>query len=244
VQTVTTSVRARRVTGRELGKMAQEMVPTLIGIGLIFFGSFAVVWYLLTSLPIPPSLRGSLPKSTSDIRLLSSSITHYMAASPSGYGYLHTLVALGLTAVWTHAWSVPGSVVLNILIGALLPSLPAVLFLSFTTMLGGLCSYLLSRPLSPLISLLFPTQLAVVRASIAAPPSTSSSHSLSTKAGGQQVGSGAWRKLLVMRATGLVPWSGMNVACGVVGVRWEVFCATFFVGSLSWNVSLSFLLRS
>lgn len=32
--------------------------------------------------------------------------------SASRYGMLHTLVALGVTGIWTHAWSVPGSVVL------------------------------------------------------------------------------------------------------------------------------------
>lgn len=30
----------------------------------------------------------------------------------SSYGYFHTMLALGLAGVWTHAWSVPGSVVL------------------------------------------------------------------------------------------------------------------------------------
>lgn len=105
--------------------------------------------------------------------------------------------------------------------GALFPAIPAVAFLTLSTTIGGYFSYLLSQPLSPLITLLFPTQLAVVRASIAS-----------------TAGGGTWQKLFVMRATGLVPWSGMNVACGVVGVNWVVFCATFAAGGLSWNVSL------
>lgn len=97
-----------------------------------------------------------------------------------------------------------------------------------TTTLGGLSSYLLSQPLSPIITLLFPTQLALVRASIA-------SSSVSSMATTTPSTSSAWRRLLIMRATGLVPWSGMNVACGVVGVPWGVFCGTFAAGSLSWN---------
>jgi hypothetical protein len=34
---------------------------------------------------------------------------------------------------------------------------------------------------------------------------------------------------------GLVPWSGMNVACGVVGVDWKVFWLTTAAGSASWS---------
>jgi hypothetical protein len=38
-----------------------------------------------------------------------------------------------------------------------------------------------------------------------------------------------------MRAMGFVPWSGMNVACGVVGVDWKVFWLTTAAGSASWS---------
>jgi len=219
ITTMTTS--AKRVTRKEILSLARNMIPTLLGIGLAFVLSLGLMVGLLGALPIPPSLRGGLPKSGADIKLLSGAIMAYMDASPAGY--MHTLTALGAVGVWTHAWSVPGSVVLNILMGALFPAVPAVAFLTLSTTVGGYCSYLLSRPLSPLITLLFPTQLAVVRASLAS--------------SGAGAGGGAWKKLLVMRATGLVPWSGMNVACGVVGVRWTVFCATFAAGGLSWNAS-------
>lgn len=219
ITTMTTS--AKRVTRKEILSLARNMIPTLLGIGLAFLISLGLMVGLLGALPIPPSLRGGLPKSGADIKLLSGAIMAYMDASSAGY--MHTLTALGAVGIWTHAWSVPGSVVLNILMGALFPAIPAVAFLTLSTTIGGYCSYLLSRPLSPLITLLFPTQLAVVRASLAS--------------SGAGVGGGAWKKLLVMRATGLVPWSGMNVACGVVGVRWTVFCATFAAGGLSWNVS-------
>lgn len=44
-----------------------------------------------------------------------------------------------------------------------------------------------------------------------------------------------WRRLLVMRAMGLVPWSGMNVACGVVGVNPVTFLLTTAAGTASWS---------
>ena len=34
---------------------------------------------------------------------------------------------------------------------------------------------------------------------------------------------------------GFVPWSGMNVACGVVNVDWRVFWLTTAAGSASWS---------
>lgn len=39
----------------------------------------------------------------------------------------------------------------------------------------------------------------------------------------------------MMRAMGVVPWSGMNVACGVVGVSWTTFVLTTAAGSASWS---------
>ena len=39
----------------------------------------------------------------------------------------------------------------------------------------------------------------------------------------------------MMRAMGFVPWSGMNVACGVVGVDWKTFWLTTAAGSASWS---------
>jgi len=52
--------------------------------------------------------------------------------------------------------------------------------------------------------------------------------------GGDDSGS-VWRRLLIMRAMGFVPWSGMNVACGVVNVDWKIFWLTTAAGSASWS---------
>jgi hypothetical protein len=53
--------------------------------------------------------------------------------------------------------------------------------------------------------------------------------------GGADAAVNVWRRLLIMRAMGLVPWSGMNVACGVVGVDWKTFWLTTAAGSASWS---------
>jgi hypothetical protein len=115
----------------------------------------------------------------------------------------------------------------NILVGSLLPPISALLLLTIITSFGSLGAYLLSQPLAPLIALAFPKPLALVRSAIGG------------GSGGSNVGpskdTSVWRRLLIMRAMGIVPWSGMNVACGVVGVDRLTFLLTTAAGSASWS---------
>jgi hypothetical protein len=142
----------------------------------------------------------------------------------------------------------------NILVGSVLEPMPALLLLTIITATGSLFSYLLSRPLAPLIAVLFPKPLALVRAALApdqipSPPASASTSGANEKitavqlssdpaappVGGQSPSGSVWRRLLIMRAMGFVPWSGMNVACGVVNVDWKVFWLTTAAGSASWS---------
>lgn len=185
----------------------------------------------------------------------------------SDVGYWHTVGVLTFVGCWKHAWSVPGAVVLvrdfsvrcisplthqNILVGSVLEPMPALLLLTLITATGSLFSYLLCRPLAPLISVLFPKPLALVRAALAPDqvphPPASEAYEMDEKVtavhvspnpaapaiGGESNGS-VWRRLLIMRAMGFVPWSGMNVACGVVNVDWKIFWLTTAAGSASWS---------
>lgn len=96
---------------------------------------------------------------------------------------------------------------------------------------------MLSRPLAPLIALLFPKPLAIVRSAIKgnAEPAPSIGPYQAVRKPSAAAEGGVWRRLLIMRAMGLVPWSGMNVACGVVGVSWLTFLLTTAAGSASWS---------
>ena len=139
----------------------------------------------------------------------------------------------------------------NILVGSLIEPMPALLLLTLITATGSLFSYLLSRPLAPLIAVLFPKPLALVRAALApdqVPRPPTSSYEIDEKVTAVQVSAdpatpplgsedkgSVWRRLLIMRAMGFVPWSGMNVACGVVNVDWKVFWLTTAAGSASWS---------
>lgn len=121
----------------------------------------------------------------------------------------------------------------------------ALALLTIITATGSLFSYLLSRPLAPLIAVLFPKPLALVRAALApdsAPPPTVThpspplhSERVTPVTTDTPPSGSVWRRLLIMRAMGFVPWSGMNVACGVVGVDWKVFWITTAAGSASWS---------
>lgn len=207
-----------------------------------------------------------IPKSTTDLQLLSAEIRSYMASAESGWW--HTIGVITFVGCWKHAWSVPGAVILvsrvssrgcradcwqNILVGSILEPIPALILLTIITASGSLGSYLLSRPLAPLIAVLFPKPLAMVRAALApdqvpvAPSAHSHPHEsnfvtplqlsdpASRPIGGESAKPNVWRRLLIMRAMGFVPWSGMNVACGVVGVEWKTFWLTTAAGSASWS---------
>lgn len=151
----------------------------------------------------------------------------------SSFGWYHTVGVITFVGCWKHAWSVPGAVVLNILVGTLLQPLPALGLLTIITATGSLGSYCLSRPLAPLIAVLFPKPLALVRAALA-PDSTPTLNVVPVESPATNT-KPIWRRLLIMRAMGIVPWSGMNVACGVVGVDWRVFWLTTAAGSASWS---------
>ena len=48
-------------------------------------------------------------------------------------------------------------------------------------------------------------------------------------------GSAAWVRLSILRLIGIVPWSGINIACGVCGVAvWDCFLGAL-IGSLPWT---------
>jgi hypothetical protein len=128
----------------------------------------------------------------------------------------------------------------NILVGSLLDPIPALLLLTFITSFGSLGAYSLSRPLAPLIALIFPKPLALVRSAINGGDQSTENiamQDLTTHraASDSAVQPTIWRRLLIMRAMGLVPWSGMNVACGVVGVNPVTFLLTTAAGTASWS---------
>lgn len=129
---------------------------------------------------------------------------------------------MSITAVWKHAWSIPGSVIWNVLAGALFSPALATLLLTILTTLGSAAATLLSMPLAPYIHHVFPRALDLTRSALQ-PPSESQSKTP------------AWVRLSVLRLVGVVPWSGINIACGVCAVPLSDCMLGTFIGTLPWT---------
>ncbi|KAJ7507890.1 snare associated Golgi protein-domain-containing protein [Mycena galericulata] len=180
--------------------------------------STALVLLSLTTLPITVSWPRTLP----DLAQLGRELLGYSQSGPAQTA--HVVAVLSLTAVWKHAWSVPGSVVWNVLAGALFsPAFATVLMTTLTT-LGSACATLLAMPLGPLITRFFPRALEITR------------HALEGDSDAPtKPRSSPWVRLSVLRLIGVVPWSGINIACGVTGVSiWDCMLSTF-IGALPWT---------
>ncbi|KAJ3802818.1 snare associated Golgi protein-domain-containing protein [Lentinula aff. detonsa] len=201
--------------------------------------STVLVLLSLSSLPIS----FSWPKTLTDLAKLGKELHRY---SGSGLAPLaHVVGVLALTAVWKHAWSIPGSVIWNVLAGALFSPVFATVLLTVLTTIGSLCASSLAAPLAPLIMHFFPRVLDMTRTALEGDagrlvPSISSGSetdsSVSEKSMPSQIHtSGAWVRLSVLRLVGVVPWSGINIACGVCGVPlWDCMLGSF-IGTLPWT---------
>ncbi|KAF9495366.1 hypothetical protein BDN71DRAFT_1447511 [Pleurotus eryngii] len=263
----------------------------LIIVILSFPASTLLVLLVLTSLPI--SL--SWPRTLTDLSQLGRQLHGY---SQAGWiPFLHVIAAMSVTAVWKHAWSIPGAVIWNVLAGALFSPLYATILLTLLTTLGSVLASQLAKPLAPFLTYAFPKALAMTRTALALEPpppadasipltpiaapitrsrgqgagrsalypplttpafslsvspptpsslpstpstpltSSSPNHSKPAQANAkhQKQKSAAWVRLSVLRLIGIVPWSGINIACGVTAVPVKDSALGAFIGSLPWT---------
>ncbi|KAG8751564.1 hypothetical protein FRC14_007771 [Serendipita sp. 396] len=202
------------------------------------------------------------PRTIAEVRAIAWALKGYSETGP--WELIHVLAVLAVTALWKHAWSIPGSALLNILTGTLLPPVLATLIQTSLTTLGSLLSTILATPLSPLILRFFPSAVALTRSALEGPTATSSSSSsasiplsnlvnsdanastlsvekkyrktLKRKRATTGGGNGStWARLSVLRLIGIVPWSGINIACGVCNVSLVQCAIGAFIGTLPWT---------
>ncbi|KAG6331861.1 hypothetical protein ID866_7228 [Astraeus odoratus] len=187
---------------------------------LMFPLSTALVFLSLYSLPISVTWPRTLP----ELAALNLELQRY---SQSGAVPLaHVIGVLSVTAMWKHAWSIPGSVIWNVLAGALFHPLWATLLLSALTTIGSVFATLLCMPLAPSLSRLCPRALEMTRNALEGESDvTTTSKSKSP----------AWVRLSILRLVGIVPWSGINIACGVCGVALSDCVLGAFIGCLPWT---------
>ncbi|KAG0709706.1 snare associated Golgi protein-domain-containing protein [Suillus ampliporus] len=187
---------------------------------LLFPLTTAVVLLSLYSLPISVAFPRTLP----ELAALGRELHAYSQSGPLHLA--HVIGVVSVTAVWKHAWSIPGSVIWNVLAGALFHPVLATLLLSTLTTLGSIFATLLCTPLAPSLSRLFPRALHMTRIAL------EGESNLST---GEKSKSPTWARLSVLRLVGVVPWSGINIACGVCGVAISDCLLGAFIGCLPWT---------
>jgi hypothetical protein len=208
--------------------------------------STALVFYCSSTLPITLAW----PRTIEDVAQLGRELTAYTQSGT--WPLLHVMGVMAITAVWKHAWSIPGSVIWvrtlsrttgfifllnelfikNVLAGALFSPVVATLFLTTLTTIGSLCATLLATPLAPFLTYLFPRALDMTRTALHGesenPQDDSTTETHKSK-------SSAWVRLSVLRLVGVVPWSGINIACGVCGVSLGDCVLGAFIGCLPWT---------
>ncbi|KAF8351396.1 snare associated Golgi protein-domain-containing protein [Amanita rubescens] len=190
---------------------------------LLFLTSTALVLISMSTLPITPAW----PRTITDVAQLGRELHGY---SQSGLGPLaHVLGVMAISAIWKHAWSIPGSVIWNVLAGALFSPAIATLLLTLLTTIGSVFATMLSAPLAPVLMHFFPKALDMTRAALEGDAETD------LQAFGTKGKSSAWVRLSVLRLIGVIPWSGINIACGVCGVAIPDCFLGSFIGSLPWT---------
>ncbi|KNZ81484.1 hypothetical protein J132_00450 [Termitomyces sp. J132] len=137
------------------GFLAQH--TSIILVVMMFPVSTALVVLCLSTLPI--SL--AWPRTLADVAQLGRELHGYTQSGPGPVA--HVMGVMAISAVWKHAWSIPGSVIWNVLGGALFSPAYATILLTTLTMLGSACATLLAMPLAPFLTHFFPRALDMTR---------------------------------------------------------------------------------
>ncbi|KAL9939430.1 hypothetical protein V8E36_001247 [Tilletia maclaganii] len=269
---------------------AAQHIPTLAILAAIFILSTTFIILTLRTLPVhlapssapdqqQPSLIQRLTHLTlADIRTLTTSLKQYartgrdsassddVTASAGllgrGAAKLHVLIALSSLFVWKQAFTIPGSIIMNVIFGALYGTLWGTIYTSILTAIGGMACYLLCAPLGPLIASLpgLKAPLHAIRTALEQPSPRaemqddseagvallsssgedeqqterhqSTTHKLATFLGPAST----WSYLLLLRLVPIIPYGLTNIACSVLRVPLLPYTLTLGLGSVPWNV--------
>lgn len=209
-------------------------LPRLGFLFAIFAASTCCILFMLSTLPL------TLPKhitslTLAEIKELALSLKLY--SQSSNKAFIHTLVVLGTFFTWKQSFTIPGSLIMNVVFGAMYGTYSGTLYTSVLTSVGGVFCYLLSAPLAPLITSLpgLAKPLDAMRRALSPGRARVSGRSvvISNMNGGSN--GNVWTYLLVLRVLPIVPYGLMNIACGVLGVPLAPYAGTLAVGSIPWN---------
>ncbi|OAV99211.1 hypothetical protein PTTG_06859 [Puccinia triticina 1-1 BBBD Race 1] len=215
--------------------MQKQAMSLLKPIALLAAATLASLLLLSAAIHSVPLLR--LPTS---LELITSQISHlrtYAHSSPAHA--LHLALVLALLFVSKQAFSVPGTALLNILLGAIYPIWIAAPLSCLLTALGSTAAYLLARTARPLFVRLIPRPLLLIQRAVDPFRLKGSPDRFNTP----ELAS----YLLIARLLPIVPYAALNLASGVLELPLLPFFWTILIGSLPYNLlttQLGDILRS
>ncbi|GAA5961672.1 hypothetical protein JCM3765_000470 [Sporobolomyces pararoseus] len=208
-------------------KSLRDFVPQLIILVALFFSSFAVIFFFISTLP-----GLFLPHSVADLPALTATLSTYRASS--FLAELHLFGVLTVLFLWKQCFSIPGSVLTNILFGALYGTTMGTWWACLWTATGSTGAYLIALIISPLVEYYFATPLAMTRRALKLPDPTSS-----PAPGSPAIvpisSSDLFSHLLLARFFPLLPYSVLNVISGVLRLPLNPFFITLLIGSFPFN---------
>ncbi|CAO1635447.1 unnamed protein product [Sympodiomycopsis kandeliae] len=130
-------------------KSLRQHMPTLLMLLTFFVFSTMVVFILVTTLPLRMPAHSMSQLSLTEIREICLSLREYATSTPRAYH--HTLVVLCLFFTYLQAFNIPGSIISNVVFGALFGAWRATFWLSIFTAVGGSGAAVMSALVAPLV---------------------------------------------------------------------------------------------
>lgn len=210
----------------------------LVLLGVTFVAATAVLGACLRTLPL--HLPTHLAQLTlTEVRDMCAALQTY--AQSSTLAMWHVWIVLSLFFTWKQAFCVPGSLITNIVFGAMYGAYAGSFFASLLTAFGGVLCYLLAMPFGEVVShvpgLAKPLH-AMRRALAIVEEPASLQHRDRPPTPRVDAGDpprNLWNYLLFLRLLPIVPYGMMNIACGVLRVPLLPFAVTLGIGSIPWN---------
>ncbi|BGP49963.1 hypothetical protein JCM10450v2_005868 [Rhodotorula kratochvilovae] len=209
-----------------VSKTLRDFVPQLIILSALFVSSFAVIAFTISTLP-----GLFLPHSVADLPALTKTLTTYRASSFGAE--LHLFTVLTLLFLWKQCFSIPGSVLTNILFGALYGTTLGTWWACLWTAAGSTGAYAIALVIAPLVEYYFAKPLDMTRRALKLP--TPGAANVAQPGVAPLSNADLFSHLLLARFFPLLPYSVLNVISGVLRLPLGPFFITLLLGSFPFN---------
>ncbi|GAA5886736.1 hypothetical protein JCM6882_005872 [Rhodosporidiobolus microsporus] len=209
-------------------KRLRDFIPQLTILTTLFLSSFAVILFAIATLP-----GLFLPHSVSELPTLTAAMTEYRSSSL--FAEVHVFAVLTLLFLWKQCFSIPGSVLTNILFGALYGTWMGSAWACLWTATGSTGAYLIAVVIAPLVEYYFATPLAATRRALKLPTPEAAENPAAVAGVTPLSSSDLFSHLMLARLFPLLPYSVLNVISGVLRLPLSPFFLTLLLGSFPFN---------